>query len=432
MRTRRLAIGSLVAAVVAVAAVVVLGSGSDARRLHVTFASAVNLVEGAEVRQAGVRVGTVEEIEARDGRAEVTLAIDEDAWPLREGTTAAIRWGSTVGYALRYVELTPGPRDAEPLADGARIAREDTLDPVDFDRLYAIFDRPTRRDLARLVDHGEATFGDRGDELRRAAESGAETFDQLADTMHELADDPSALRRLVRTAGGTARALAERRADLSALVSGAAGTFEELARRADELRATLRRLPGTLQAVRGTLGRLDTSRRRLDALVGDLAPGAAAARTVTGPLRRIAGTLTRVAPDLEATLADLDDEGPQITKLLDDARPLLVRLEPVLGRANPMVSCLRPYTPEIVAFFTTWHAFSTGYDAYSHHARANVQRFNYGNTATDPPAAQQAFDPNLDYAFIRPPGYNAGQPHFIPECGAGPEGLDARKDPEAR
>jgi len=35
------------------------------------------------------------------------------------------------------------------------------------------------------------------------------------------------------------------------------------------------------------------------------------------------------------------------------------------------------------------------------------------------------------YALVRPPGYNAGQPWMLPDCGAGADGLDATKDPEA-
>jgi hypothetical protein len=51
------------------------------------------------------------------------------------------------------------------------------------------------------------------------------------------------------------------------------------------------------------------------------------------------------------------------------------------------------------------------------------------STATSGDIAKQF--PGLRYAFPRPPGYNAGQSWFLPECGAGPEALDASKDPEA-
>jgi len=38
----------------------------------------------------------------------------------------------------------------------------------------------------------------------------------------------------------------------------------------------------------------------------------------------------------------------------------------------------------------------------------------------------------MTYGFPRPPGTDAGQPWFLPQCGAGPDALDPNKDPEAR
>jgi hypothetical protein len=34
------------------------------------------------------------------------------------------------------------------------------------------------------------------------------------------------------------------------------------------------------------------------------------------------------------------------------------------------------------------------------------------------------------YALPRPPGLNAGQPWFLPECGAGPSSVNPAHDPE--
>jgi hypothetical protein len=50
-----------------------------------------------------------------------------------------------------------------------------------------------------------------------------------------------------------------------------------------------------------------------------------------------------------------------------------------------------------------------------------------------PLSSKQAVDLHggaLHYAMPRPPGLNAGQPWFQPQCGAGPDALDPAKDPE--
>jgi hypothetical protein len=65
--------------------------------------------------------------------------------------------------------------------------------------------------------------------------------------------------------------------------------------------------------------------------------------------------------------------------------------------------------------------------------RAQVQQFlpaNYNSVPLTPAQAAAAF-PGMKYGFPRPPGTNAGQPWFQPQCGAGPEALDPSKDQEA-
>jgi hypothetical protein len=100
-----------------------------------------------------------------------------------------------------------------------------------------------------------------------------------------------------------------------------------------------------------------------------------------------------------------------------------------------MLACLRPYGPEIMGQFSIWNAASSAYDRVGHYGRAMVQLTpplgaNSPRTSAElvksrPPGA-------VKYAMPRPPGYNAGQPWFIPECGITKDALDPAKDPEAR
>jgi phospholipid/cholesterol/gamma-HCH transport system substrate-binding protein len=393
----------------------------------------VNLVDGAQVRVGGIQVGTVDGISARGGVADVVLSIDDHKlWPLHEGTRARIRFGSTVSYALRYVELEPGASGGRALADGARLPVADTTTPVEFDQLFNVFDKGARRDLGTFLDHAATTFGPRGQQLGAGLRASSPALDELAGFMQHVGADPYALGTLVRTSAGTARTLVRREPQVRDLVAGAAATFDEIAGHAGATRATLARLPRTLRAARATLRRAQVSLGGVDALVGDLAPGARQTRSLSAPLADAAGALRVVAPELDTTLRTVGRAAPPVMRFLEDARPLLGQLGPTLGRLAPMASCLRPYAPELGGFFATWHSFALQYDALGHNARTHQQQFRYGNAATEPPAAQQRKDPNLDYAFVRPPGYLAGDTQYLPQCGAGPAGLDASKDPEAR
>src|SRR6202022_4571217 len=80
----------------------------------------------------------------------VGLAISKH-WPLPEGTTATIRWGSTLGLGSRYVELRPGPSSAPPLRDGAVIPQRQTTTPVELDQFYNTFGPATRGHLRGLI-----------------------------------------------------------------------------------------------------------------------------------------------------------------------------------------------------------------------------------------------------------------------------------------
>jgi hypothetical protein len=106
-----------------------------------------------------------------------------------------------------------------------------------------------------------------------------------------------------------------------------------------------------------------------------------------------------------------------------------------IGRQSvTQLGCIRPYTPDIVAFFSNWADWLSATDGKDRYGRANGETLipagSNAETKNSGQIAQQY--PGLRYGFPRPPGYNAGQPWFLPQCGAGPAALDPTKDPEAR
>src|SRR5213078_5130526 len=142
MRRARVLIGLLlVGAVVAVVAVAA-SSDSPAGHLVVDADQARFIHKGSEVRVAGRIVGEVTSAEpTRDGRARVALQIDDDrVWPLRAGTRAVLRWGSTIAYTHRRVDLMPPAHGGAPLPDGAVIPADDVTTGVEVDQLLSTFD----------------------------------------------------------------------------------------------------------------------------------------------------------------------------------------------------------------------------------------------------------------------------------------------------
>ena len=102
---RTAAIAAVVIAGVAVAVIVLRGSGSN-YTIKADFQNASQLVKGNLVQVSGRPVGKVTAITlTQDGQAEVTMKVDDAYAPLREGTQATVRASSLSGIANRYIEI---------------------------------------------------------------------------------------------------------------------------------------------------------------------------------------------------------------------------------------------------------------------------------------------------------------------------------------
>src|SRR5215212_9767863 len=93
---RVVAVAAVLAAAV-VTALTLLG-GEEPYKVRAHFQNASQLVKGNLVQVAGRPVGKVASIDlTRNGEAEVTLRIDDDFAPLREGTLLTVRQASLSG-----------------------------------------------------------------------------------------------------------------------------------------------------------------------------------------------------------------------------------------------------------------------------------------------------------------------------------------------
>jgi virulence factor Mce-like protein len=428
---RRLALGALSLTAIALTAIVVFGGGSS-HLLRARFQSALQVFPGQQVRIGGRAIGSVSSVSLSNDTAIVAMNVDDRAWPLHEGTTAELRFGGAAAYAARYVQLQPGPASRPTLGDGALIAERDTITPVEFDQIFNIFNAPTRQNLAGLLDNARGTLSGHARDLGDALSQGSGGLEQTAGMQADLASDPYALSTLISAGARTMSTLRGREPQLQGLASGAARTFSVLAENAGAQRAALTRLPATLTGATRTLAHLDESLTPLNQLVADLRPGAVDLRRTAPLLTTALGTLLEVAPLATDTLTAGTRAAPKLTAFLGSATPLMPQLSSALSRLAPMVSCVRPYGPELAGNLSDWTGITSNFDSIGHYARILVQ----GMIATPgtPLDSQQltGLSPGLRYAMPRPPGLNAGHPWFQPQCGAGPDALNPADDPEAK
>ena len=110
-------------------------SFSPKKTFKAEFVDATGVVKGDDVRIAGVKVGTVENVEIKDrSRALVTFKVDEST-PLTEATNATIKYRNLVGQ--RYIALTRDDEgSSDDLGEGDTIPVSKTSPALDLTVLF--------------------------------------------------------------------------------------------------------------------------------------------------------------------------------------------------------------------------------------------------------------------------------------------------------
>jgi len=408
-------------------------SRSQDHTVRAAFSSAVSVVPGLDVQIDGVDVGKVQKVQYEDGQALVDLGIsDPDAWPLRRGTKAEIRFGTTIGNGTRNVALEPGPESAPPIPEDGIITRADTTTPVEFDDVFDTLNAKTRRRLRAAMQGTEQSTKDREDEIKEALRHAPAALDATNDVLADLLADGTALKALVRNGDRVTETLGQRQEIVSNLVTAASGTFDAFGRRTARITQSLDRFAPMLKDVDGTLARADGSLDKVDTLMQTIRPGAqelpSLAKTAGPALVR----LQDVAPVAVSTLKTVRTVSPRVSTLLDTATPFMAPASKALNGLAPVVRCIRNYVPEIAGWTQTWGGWSKNYDNTSHYARIKLKEGITSANGLVPSAEFLKNIPGTDnrYAMPRPPGLNAGKPWFDPECGVTKDALDPTKDPE--
>jgi len=407
-----------------------VGTRSQDHHVRVAFDSAINLAPGMDVQAAGVDVGKVSEVTYEDGQAIVELGIEDGAaWPLHQGTTAAIRFGSTAGNGNRRIELEPGPTSAPEIPDGGVLGKNAVGTPVEVDEVLNTFRGPARKDLAALMQNGAEAVDD---PTARSYNDGFGAADNairpVGAVFRDLADSDRALSRLIADGSRVTRVLADRRPQIQGLVEVTAKTFDVFARNSEDVQDTIAALPGTFQQARRTLARLEPTLQRTQSVLTDLRPGLRA-------LPRLAASTTPALRELRplsrdgAALADLaQDAAPPTTQLLRRLRPLSATATPVLDELDPIAQCIAPYAPELAGLFSSWSGYTQEYDSTTHYARARLM-FGASVFQENPTGAEALTKLTpLDYNGFPAPGALSGMPQYLPKCGIDEAAADAAND----
>jgi phospholipid/cholesterol/gamma-HCH transport system substrate-binding protein len=401
--------------VVVVALVAIIGGFALATlrsgdRLTVVLPSAIGVVEGTPVQVKGFDVGQVVSITARANKAVAELSLGKLPQPLHTGTRVTVEWRSALGE--RYLQLQPGPASNPVLPDGAMI-QSGPRQVVAEDLIQAL-DAPTRAHLSSFLQQLNTNLTGHQVDLNRTLQAAGPSVQALGAVLNAAGTDNTAIKTVLATLRQVTEVLADRRGGISSTVQDLNQLTSTAAIHEQQLRDGLVQLPSTLDAAKHTLDKVPAVADATAPLLNDLRPAA-------DRLPRIAANLSPVMRDLRPSVTLLGPTLQAAERLLgktpdflDAASDTLPQLRTAVERAGPAVAFLRPYTPEIMGFFSDWGNIFASYDAQGHFVRPLVVE---GPTAVG--NSPNVATPGLKASSTMAPGEIVNQP-WTDANGSGP------------
>ncbi|MCE4268458.1 MAG: MCE family protein [Rhodococcus qingshengii] len=252
------------------------------------FADASGLAVGDTAQIAGVKVGTVKNLDLGDQRVIVEFDLDTGLVTLGEDTRAAIKVETALGR--RYLEITPGVHGE--LSDGATIPLAQTSSGYDITRaLEEVTGKVSDTDTVNLAGALEQISAVE-DELPPDLRSSLDGLSRLSDT---VASRDTELRELLAGTAEVSQILADRDDQVAALMGQGQSLFAAIDNRAD----TIHRV-------------LEQSRQVADALTGLARDNTNTLGPTLDQLKTLVATLNGNYDNINESLTGLDRFAKQV------------------------------------------------------------------------------------------------------------------------
>ena len=396
------------AALAALAATSAAGEGDDDGGEYLVrayFDNAGFLVTGLDVRVAGARVGSVQEVDVTfpgepvredgsddPGKAVAVLNITEPGFQdFREDASCIIRPQSLLGE--KFVECDPTmprapgsepPPALEQIADGEigegeyMLPLENNGKAVDLDLVNNIT-RESEADRFRLIinDLG-AGLAARGPDLAEVLRRANPALQQTDRVLAVLAEQNQGLAKLAVDSDAILTPLARERASLGGFIRNASIAGAAAAERRDDIALGFERFPPALRELQSTMAELRRFAVQVEPVAVNLreaAPGLDGATRALGPFADAATpALTSLGDAAEASGDDLAASSPVIRQL----RKLGVATTPGAKNLRRVLSTFRKTggIDELMAFVINTSNVVNGFDSFGHTLRTQIQITN--------------------------------------------------------
>ncbi len=318
------------------AALVAAGAGSesgDAARYTVELDSAFGLVDGGDLKLAGVRAGVIESVrlDRRSKRALVGIRIDEPGFgELRSDARCEVRPQSLLGEY--FLDCLPGTA-SRVLARGSRIGVEQTASTIAPDLVTSIVRRPYAERLRLIVSSLGAGLAGNGERLNDALRRAVPALRQTDRVLGLLARQERVIDALVRDADEVFVRIDRRRADVGRFVDETEKASRTTAERRRELRAALAAAPEFVRELAPTMRALGSAAARGE-------PALRALRGSAEELRRLLRNLPPLGAAAAPALTALGRAAETGRPALRPAHERVRELAPVAAGAPELLSNL--------------------------------------------------------------------------------------------
>ena len=289
-------------------------AGGENRTYTIELDNAFGIVEGSEVRIAGVTQGEVTALDINGAkRAVVTAELTGPLSQLGEETVCSSEPQSLIGEYFLDCDPQGDPLEAGGSVADPDIPVEQTRQTVQADLAQNTFRQPFNQRLRILINEFGTALAGNGENLNAAIERGAPALQDLHATLRILGGQNRIIRGLISDADRILVRLAARRADVARFIREARDTAVTSAERRADLSRDFELLDDFLAELRPTIVRLGGLAREQTPLLADLrasAPG----------LNRLALRLPAFADSAQTSLTTLGDATVVGTRALRNGR----------------------------------------------------------------------------------------------------------------
>jgi virulence factor Mce-like protein len=309
------------------------GSDSDKGKYWAQFDSAFGLIQGGDLKIAGVRAGQITDIklDRPSNRALVGFRIDRRGFgSLRTDVSCESRPQSLIGEY--FVDCQPGTARTV-LKPGSVIPVTHTASTVAPDLVNDILRRPYRERLSLIIGSLGAGVAGNSESLNAAIRRASPALRETDRVLATLGQQNRILRDLAVDADRVVGDLDENRKDVGRFVTEARQTAQASAERRADIAAGFRELPGFLEQLaptmqslgnvaddqRTALHELDASSTELTELFDELGPFADASRPAfrsLGGASKTGDRAVKAAPPVISQLAAFSKGTPELGRNL--------------------------------------------------------------------------------------------------------------------